>query len=121
SDTPFAAHADAVDGTQDQKHSVAGSESAQQFDYGKENHICHEGLAASVAVGEESEYDGADRSHGQSRGHGPNNGALGDVEVKRQRVHQEDDDEEIEGVEGPSQKAGGDRMPLVGAGLWRRS
>ena len=100
---------------QNQKHGVARGKSAQQFDEGKENHVGHERLAASVAVGEQSENDGAHRAHGQGRGHGPHDGALGDVEVDGQRVYQEDHDEEIEGIQGPAQKAGGDRMPVAGA------
>ena len=40
--------------------------------------------------------------------------ALGDVKMLRQYVEQKNYDEEIEGVEGPAQKAGRDRVPAIG-------
>src|SRR5216683_3695708 len=80
-DAPFAAHPDAIDGAQDQKHGVVRSKSAEQFDYRKENHIRHEWFAAAVAIGEQSKDDRAHRPHGQGRSHGPHDGILGDLEM----------------------------------------
>ena len=49
---------------------------------------------------------------------------LGNVKVLRQCVEQEDNDEEIEGVESPAEEAGAHRMPAIGAigrGRFRQS
>ena len=43
--------------------------------------------------------------------------ALGNVEVRGQRVEQEDDDEEVEGIKRPAEKAGAHRVPAIGACL----
>ena len=111
---PFAAHPDPINSAQNQKYGVVRSKSAEQFHHGKENHICHERFAAAITVGQQSKDDRAHGPHGQGRGHRPHDCALGDVKLGRQRVHQKHQHEEIERVQGPAQKTGGDRMPLVG-------
>ncbi len=91
-----------------------GAKAAKQFDRGKENDVGHQRAAATVAVGEHSEDEGADRAHGQRAGDGQNDLRFADVEVLGQRVEEEDDDEEVEGVERPAKKAGGDSVPAIG-------
>jgi hypothetical protein len=43
------------------------------------------------------------------------------MELNREPVDQEDENEEVKGVERPPQKAGGHRMPLIGPPGGRRS
>ena len=86
---------------------------------GEEKHIHHQRTAAAVAVGHHAEEQRADRPHRQRRGDAEDDVALGNVEVLGQRVEQEDDDEEIEGVERPAEKAGAHRVPAIGSGIRR--
>ena len=108
---PLSAHADAEQQAQDEEHGEVGSEAAEQFDGGEEDDVGHQRTAAAVAVGQHAEDQRADRAHGQRTGDGQNDLGLADVEVLRQRVEQKDDDEEVEGVESPAEKAGGDGVP----------
>ena len=81
-----------------------------------------QGAAASVAVGEQAEDDGAEGTHGERGGGGEDDFCRGDVKLRGERVDEEDGDEEVEGVEGPAEKAGADSVPLLGfeEGLGRR-
>jgi hypothetical protein len=73
--------------------------------------------AASIAVGHHAEDERTDGTHGERRRDGQNDVALGNVEVGGQRVEEEDDDEEVEGVERPAEKASAHRVPAVGVCL----
>ena len=99
---------------QDEEHGEVGGEAAEQLDRGEEDDVGHQRTAAAVAVGQHAENQRADRPHGQRAGYGQNDVGLADVEVLGQGVEQEDDDEEVEGVERPAEKAGGDGMPAGG-------
>ena len=103
------------------RYGVVRSESAEQFHERKEDYICHQRLAASVAISEQAEYDCSDRPHRQGRGHGPDDGTFGDLELSRESIHQENQHEEVESIEGPAQKAGGNGMPLFRPRKGRRA
>ena len=60
-----------------------------------------------------------DRPHGQRGRDAQDDVALGDVKVLGQRVEEEDDDEEVEGVERPAEKTGSHGMPVFGVGATR--
>ena len=108
---PLSAHADAEEQAQDEEDGEVGGEAAEQFDGGEEDDVGHQRAAAAVAVGQHAEDQRADGAHGQRAGDGQNDVGFADVEVLGQGVEQEDDDEEVEGVERPAEKAGGDGMP----------
>ncbi len=85
--------------------------------HGKINHVGHQGDAASVAVGEQSEKQRAQRTHRQRGRQAAHNGLLGNAKVRGERIHHEDDDEKIEGIECPAEKARGDCVEMA-AGIW---
>jgi len=82
----------------------------------KEQHVCHEQAAATIAIGERSEDECTEWTHGQRAGDGENDVGLADVEFVREHIEEKDQYEEVEGVERPTEKGGEDRVPAVGGG-----
>ena len=114
SHAPLAAHANAEQHSQDQKHGEVGREAAQHLDGRKEYYVDHQRTAPAITVGHHAEEQRADGPHGQRGGDAEHDVALGNVEVGGQRVEEEDDDEEIEGIQRPAEKARGHGMPAIG-------
>ena len=111
--SPLSPHADSVDRSQNQKHRVIGRKAAEQLDHGKEHHIRHQWLAPSIPVRQQAENERSHGPHYQRKEQRLYDLAFIYVEVRRQRVHQEYEDEEVERIQRPAKKAGCYRMPLV--------
>ncbi len=77
------------------------------------------GIAPAVAVGHQAEDDRADRAH-RERERDRVSAMSGRVlpNARRDVVDDERQDEEVEGVERPAEKAGEDGVALVGALLF---
>src|SRR5207245_3433554 len=82
---------------------------------GKVDYVGHQRQAASVTVGQQAEQQRPHRTHGQSARQRGDDRALAYMKLCSQRVVEKDNDEEVEGVERPAQKTGGDGM----SGAWR--
>ena len=113
---PFSAHTDSINRPQDQEHGVARREPAQQLDERKEHYIRHQWLASPIAVRKQAEHQRSHGPHHQGGEDRSHNLALAHVELSGQRIHQEHQHKEIEGVQRPAEVAGGYRVPLVGSG-----
>jgi hypothetical protein len=113
---PFAAHANPIERSQNQKHRVVGRESAQQIHDREKDHVRHQRTAPPVAIGEQTKQQCPQRSHGQGSCGRKNDFLRRHVELGGQRIDQEDQHEEVKSVEGPSQETGGHGMPTVGGG-----
>ena len=104
-DAPFAAHGDAEDGAQDQERGEIRRETGCEFNRRIEQHVDHQSRPASPAIGSAAEDVGADRPHRQSEQDGE--GDVGDLraEFRRDVLEHENQEEKIESVERPTQKA----------------
>jgi hypothetical protein len=104
-DAPFAAHGDAEQGAQDKKRRKVGRKARSEFERGKKQHVYHQDRPAPPTIGGTAEQVGSDRAHRQSQKDGE--GDVGDVGSKFRGdiFEHEYQDEEIEGVERPAQKA----------------
>ena len=111
---PLPSHADPEQRPQDQKLRERGGEAGEQLDQGEIDDVRHQRDAPAVAVGQHAEDDRADGPQRQRRRQRGDNPRLRHAELRGQRVEQEDDDEEIEGVERPPEEPGGDRVARVG-------
>src|SRR5207237_10251794 len=93
--------------SQQSEGSVVGSEAAGDFHGGEEQDVGDQRQAASVAIGQQTKNNRADGPHGQGVAHGGDDGALADVKLRGQRVVETNHEEEVESVERPAEKAGG--------------
>jgi hypothetical protein len=109
---PFAAHGDAEQGAQDEQDREVWRETRGKFEDRVQQHVDHQGRAASPSVGRAPEQIGADRPHRQGQQNGEsdlgNIGAefLGDV------LEDEHQKEKIKSVQRPPQEACGNDVPL---------
>ncbi len=103
---------------QDQEHGEIGREPAEHFDDGEIDDVRHQGNAATVAVGEQSEEQRADRAQGEGGGEREDDLFFADAEARGQGIHKKHDDEEVECVEGPAEKARGDGVGALRARQW---
>ena len=114
-DAPLAAHADAEQHAQEQEHAVARRKAAQHRNDGVEHDVDHQRNAATEPIGHEAEHDRAERAHG--KGHRDRQRDLRSCFAERAGdvVENQREDEEVEGVERPPEKAGEHGIPLIGA------
>jgi hypothetical protein len=107
SDAPVASHPDSIQAAHHCEEAVVGGKAAQYGDGGEVEDAGDERLAAAEAICEGAEQQRADRPHRQSDGDGPDDRLFLNVEMIGKGIQQEDDDEEIEGVQNPAENAGG--------------
>ncbi len=116
-DAPLAAHANPKQHSQYEEDGIVRRETAQELNGRKEQHIRHQRTAAAIAVGHHAEQQRANRTHRERSRDRQDDVALGNVEVRGQRVKQEDDDEEVECIEGPAEEPRRHGVPAIGGGL----
>ena len=111
--TPLAAHADAIQQSQDDQHGEVRRERAQKADHRIEHHVDHQRQPPADPVGPEPEQQCADRAHEQGCGGQERDFGLGVVEGLRDvGVHQHHE-EVVEGVHRPAQQCGDERVALI--------
>jgi hypothetical protein len=111
-DAPFAAHGDAEECAEYEEHAERGGEGAGEFDDGKAEDVEHQDGATAVAVGEDAEEECAYGAEGLGEKDGAEDvGRLG-VEVGGDGFDAEDEEEEVETVEGPAEEGGDEGVPL---------
>ncbi len=106
-------HGDAVKRAQNQEHGEPGRKTGEEVEERIEQHIHHQRDAPPVTVCRKPEDQGTERQHGKGQkdrhGHRGNIGMklLGDI------FENENENEEIEGVERPAEIAGDDNVALL--------
>ena len=110
---PLSAHADAEQRAQDEEAGVGGCEAGGDFDGGVEDKIDHQRQAPPVAISQQAEQKSAHRPKGQRDGDGERNGRIRLVELLGDGGQAEGDQEEVEGVERPSEVAGQQRVAMI--------
>ena len=111
-DAPFAAHRDAVQRAQHDQHGQIGREAGGELDHRIQQDVDHQGRPAAEAIGGAAEDEGADRPHRQGQQDRPCDvGNIG-VEFGGDVLEHEHQQEEVERVERPSEKAGRDHVLL---------
>ena len=113
-DAPLAAHADAEQRAQDHEGGVVGREPGSHLADGKKHQVDHQWKAAAVAVGEQSEKEGAHRPEGERRGDGKRDRRIGLVKLSSDGGEAERDQKEIESVQRPAEESGSQRGPVIG-------
>src|SRR6266704_6504344 len=119
SDSPFASHADAVEQAQNEKNFVVGSEAGKNYKERVIENVEDQRNAPAIAVREQAENERSHPARGQARGDRQGNRRDVGAEYLRNRSENKGQDEEIEGVQRPAQKAGQDGVG--GSGTARRS
>ena len=91
-----------------------GAKRRRKLKHRKQQHVDHQDRAAAIAVRQPAEDEGADRPHRQR--HQDRQRHIGDarLEIRRDGVNDEDQDEIVEGVEHPAEEAGDEG--IAGAG-----
>ena len=88
-------------------------ETGGEGEQGKDDHIDHQRRFAPEAVRDASEDHRPEDPQSQGHGQRPGDRLDGDPELRGDFRHDEDQDEEVERVERPAQKAGRHDVPLA--------
>jgi len=111
-DPPLATHRDAVKRAKHEKDRQVWREAGRKLDEGIEQNIDHQSGPPPPAVSGTPEEKGSDGPHRQRQQDGEGNfGNLG-IEFMCDVLEHEHQEEEVEGVERPSEKARDDDAPL---------
>ena len=105
-DAPLAAHADAEQSAQNEKRGEAVREAGEHFDHGIEDEVDHQRQAAAVAIGHQSEDEGADGTKDESQRNGKRDLFVGPVKLLGDGGQRKNNEKKVEGIERPSQKTG---------------
>jgi hypothetical protein len=121
--TPLSAHADSEQGAQHQKTRVAMSEASCHLDQGVEDEVDHQGNAAAIAIGHQSEDERADGTERKGKGDGESDLFVSPVKLLRDGSQGKDDQEKVKRIKCPSEKAGekGGTVPIFRRQDRRRS
>jgi hypothetical protein len=103
-DAPLAAHGDAEECAKSEQDGEGGCKGASELDDGEAEDIEDEDGSASVAVGEQAEEERACGAEGLRPENGGEDGGGAGVEVGGDGFDTEDEQEEVEAVEGPAEE-----------------
>ena len=112
-DAPFPAHGDAVQRPKDQEHREPGRKAGQELEDRIEQHIRHQGDAAAETVCRQPEDQSTNRAHRQRQEDCRRDGRNVGVKFFGNVFENEDENEEIGGIEGPAEIAGDQRIALL--------
>src|SRR5271169_6614592 len=104
--SPLAAHADAEECAQNKEYREVGRKAAQKLDEREINHVGHERNAPPIAIGKQTEEQGAHGARGESDRGSENDFFLGYAKLMREGIKEKYNDEEVEGVERPTEESG---------------
>src|SRR5207302_4108880 len=99
-----------IEQPQNHEGPVAGSEPGKNFNDGVEDDIEHERQSTSVAIGQQTEDECADRTHSETRRQRKRDVWPRVMEVPRDIAQHVGENEEVEGVERPPKEAGDQRV-----------
>src|SRR5207237_9494103 len=100
---------------ENEKHGIVRRKDAEKLHHREKNDVGDQRNAASVAIRQQPENHRAHGTHEQRPGNRGNDICFRDVKLRRQRIEEENDHEEIEGVQRPAEKSGGHSVELSSA------
>ena len=111
-DPPLAPHGDAVKRAQHEKDRQVWREAGRELDERIEQNIDHQSGPPSPAVSSAPEEKGSDRPHRERQQDGEGNFGNRGIEFLCDVLEHEHQEEEVEGVERPTEEARDDDAPL---------
>src|ERR1700752_602592 len=111
-DAPLASHGDAEECSHDEKHLEGWGEGAGEFEDRIGDDVEHQRGAAAETVGEETEQEGTNGAHGQGDEVRFEDGGDFQLEMCGNGAGAKNQDEVIEGVEGPAEETGNEGVAL---------
>ena len=113
-DSPLAAHPDAEERAQHQKAGEIRRETGGHFHHRIEDQVEHKRQPAPVAVRQQAEEKCAHRTKREGESERESHCLVGLMEFFSDRREAPGNQKEIEGVERPAEKAGGQSGPMIG-------
>jgi hypothetical protein len=110
---PFASHADAKQGPQNQEHGKTRRERGEHFDHRIKNDVRHQRNSASEAVAQESKEQRADWAEHEGQHAGESDFGDSPAEFLCDSGEHEGKQEKIERVQGPAEETGDERVSLI--------
>src|SRR5437763_4306329 len=112
---PLAAHPDPEQGPQQQKRPEIRGEGSQQFDDRIKNDVNHQRNASAKSIAQPSKDEGTERAHHQGESDGEGDLLDGSPKIMGDRGKDKGQEQEIERIQGPPEKASDESVALCAA------